>query len=81
MDRRIFIIGTVASATTIAAGPAFAQGAFPTHAITIMNEKSRSAADRLGEDDRQDESSNDMNNGFGHALRFCVGPNSASIFS
>jgi tripartite-type tricarboxylate transporter receptor subunit TctC len=33
MDRRHFIIGTAAS---IAAGPAFAQSAFPSHAITIL---------------------------------------------
>jgi tripartite-type tricarboxylate transporter receptor subunit TctC len=33
MDRRNFVIGTAAS---IATGPAFAQGAFPSHAITIL---------------------------------------------
>ena len=33
MDRRQFVIGTTASAL---AGPAFAQGAFPSHAITIL---------------------------------------------
>lgn len=36
MDRRNFVIGTAASVTAIAAGPAFAQGAFPSHAITIL---------------------------------------------
>src|SRR5882762_2860252 len=34
MDRRSFIIGTAAA---VAAGPAFAQGAFPTHSVTIVN--------------------------------------------
>jgi tripartite-type tricarboxylate transporter receptor subunit TctC len=37
MDRRHFVIGTAASATALAVGPAFGQGAFPTHAITIIN--------------------------------------------
>jgi tripartite-type tricarboxylate transporter receptor subunit TctC len=36
MDRRNFVIGTAASVTAIAAGPAFAQDAFPSHAITIL---------------------------------------------
>ena len=35
MDRRAFVIGTAASA--LAAGPAFAQEVFPSHAITIIN--------------------------------------------
>src|SRR3954447_18376067 len=35
MDRRRFVLGTAAAA--LAAGPAFAQEAFPTHAITIIN--------------------------------------------
>src|SRR4029453_7067042 len=35
MDRRRFLIATAASA--LAAGPAFAQEAFPSHAITIVN--------------------------------------------
>ena len=34
MDRRSFVIGTTALA---AAGPAFAQDVFPSHAITILN--------------------------------------------
>jgi tripartite-type tricarboxylate transporter receptor subunit TctC len=37
MDRRSFVIGTAASATALAAGPAWAQEAFPAHAITIIN--------------------------------------------
>ena len=35
MDRRTFVIGTAASA--LAVGPAFAQEAYPSHAITILN--------------------------------------------
>src|ERR1700756_1197591 len=35
MDRRRFLIGSAASA--VAARPAFAQDAFPSHAITIVN--------------------------------------------
>src|SRR3954471_17552805 len=34
MDRRIFLIGTAASALAM---PAFAQDAYPSHAITIIN--------------------------------------------
>src|ERR1700682_4721226 len=34
MDRRSFVIG---AAATVAAGPAFAQEAYPSHAITIIN--------------------------------------------
>jgi tripartite-type tricarboxylate transporter receptor subunit TctC len=37
MDRRNFVIGTAASATALAVGPAFAQAAFPSHPITIIN--------------------------------------------
>jgi len=37
MDRRSFIIGTAASASALAARPALAQEAFPSHAITIFN--------------------------------------------
>jgi tripartite-type tricarboxylate transporter receptor subunit TctC len=36
MDRRSFVIGTAASATALATGPAFAQDAFPSHAVTIL---------------------------------------------
>jgi tripartite-type tricarboxylate transporter receptor subunit TctC len=36
LDRRTFVIGTSASAAAFAAGPAFAQGAYPSHAITIL---------------------------------------------
>ena len=37
MDRRNFLIGTGASTAAFAAGPAFAQEAFPSRAITIIN--------------------------------------------
>jgi tripartite-type tricarboxylate transporter receptor subunit TctC len=37
MDRRTFVIGTVATAGSIATGPLLAQEAFPSHAITIIN--------------------------------------------
>ncbi|MEI7806061.1 MAG: tripartite tricarboxylate transporter substrate binding protein [Hyphomicrobiales bacterium] len=37
MDRRRFVIGTTASAAALAAGPAFAQETFPSHAVTIIN--------------------------------------------
>src|SRR5713226_10282632 len=39
MDRRRFVLGTAlgTAATALAAGPAFAQEAYPTHAITIIN--------------------------------------------
>jgi tripartite-type tricarboxylate transporter receptor subunit TctC len=37
MDRRSFVIGTTASAAALAAGPAMAQEAYPSHAITIVN--------------------------------------------
>jgi tripartite-type tricarboxylate transporter receptor subunit TctC len=37
MDRRSFIIGTTASATALAAGPAFAQETYPSHAVTVIN--------------------------------------------
>jgi tripartite-type tricarboxylate transporter receptor subunit TctC len=37
MDRRSFVIGTAASVTALAAAPALAQEAFPSHAITIIN--------------------------------------------
>jgi len=36
MDRRSFVIGTTASAAALAAGPSFAQGAFPSRAVTIL---------------------------------------------
>lgn len=38
MDRRQFVIGTAAtlSGASLAAGPAFAQGAFPSHPVTIL---------------------------------------------
>jgi tripartite-type tricarboxylate transporter receptor subunit TctC len=37
MDRRRFVLGTAASVSALAAGPALAEDAFPTHAITIIN--------------------------------------------
>lgn len=37
MDRRHFLIGTAATGAAVATGPAFAQDAFPSHAITIVN--------------------------------------------
>ena len=37
MDRRTFVIGTAASATALAAGSAFGEEAYPSHAITIIN--------------------------------------------
>src|SRR4051794_31392350 len=37
MDRRRFIVGTGAAAAALATGPARAQAAYPTHAITIVN--------------------------------------------
>ena len=36
MDRRSFVIGTAATATALAAGPSFAQDAYPSRNITIM---------------------------------------------
>ena len=37
MDRRNFVIGTAASAATLAAGRANAQDAYPSHSITVIN--------------------------------------------
>jgi tripartite-type tricarboxylate transporter receptor subunit TctC len=37
MDRRSFVVGTAASAAALAARPAAAQSAYPSHAITIIN--------------------------------------------
>jgi tripartite-type tricarboxylate transporter receptor subunit TctC len=37
VDRRSFVLGSVASAAAVATSPAFAQDAFPSHAITIIN--------------------------------------------
>jgi tripartite-type tricarboxylate transporter receptor subunit TctC len=37
MDRRNFVIGTAASAATLAAGPARAQETYPAHAITMIS--------------------------------------------
>jgi len=41
MDRRSFIVGTAAA---VAAGPAFAQEAYPARAITIVNAFPRAAS-------------------------------------
>jgi tripartite-type tricarboxylate transporter receptor subunit TctC len=37
MDRRQFVVGSAAAATTLAAGPAQAQEAYPSRAITLIN--------------------------------------------
>jgi tripartite-type tricarboxylate transporter receptor subunit TctC len=37
MDRRNFVIGTVASAATLTTGPSFAQDAYPSRPITVVN--------------------------------------------
>ena len=37
MDRRNFIVGSAAAAAALASGPARAQDAYPSHAITIIN--------------------------------------------
>ena len=37
MDRRSFVVGTVASAATLASGQARAQDAYPTRAITMIS--------------------------------------------
>src|SRR5499425_2536904 len=37
MDRRSFVVGTVASAATLASGSARAQDAYPSHAITMIS--------------------------------------------
>ena len=37
MDRRNFVIGSAATAATLASHPAFAQEAYPSHAITLIN--------------------------------------------
>ena len=37
MDRRSFIIGSAAAASTLAGRTAMAQDAYPTHAITFVN--------------------------------------------
>ena len=47
MDRRNFLVGTGASTAAFAAGPVFAQEAFPSHAITIINAFPPGGADDL----------------------------------
>ena len=37
MDRRSFVVGSAASATTLIAGQAVAQDAYPSHAITVIS--------------------------------------------
>jgi tripartite-type tricarboxylate transporter receptor subunit TctC len=37
MDRRNFVIGSAATAAALASQPAFAQDAYPSHAITVVN--------------------------------------------
>ncbi|HKA75476.1 MAG TPA: tripartite tricarboxylate transporter substrate binding protein [Pseudolabrys sp.] len=37
MDRRSFVIGTAASATTLASGHSIAQESYPSHAITVVS--------------------------------------------
>jgi tripartite-type tricarboxylate transporter receptor subunit TctC len=37
MDRRRFVFGTAASTAALATGPGFAQEAYPSHAVTILN--------------------------------------------
>lgn len=37
MDRRTFVAGSAAAAAALATGPAFAQDAYPSHAITVIN--------------------------------------------
>ena len=37
MDRRSFVLGTAASAATLAVGPAFAQDAYPSRTITVVS--------------------------------------------
>ena len=37
MDRRTFVAGSAAAAAALATGPAFAQEAYPSHAITVIN--------------------------------------------
>jgi tripartite-type tricarboxylate transporter receptor subunit TctC len=37
MDRRSFVVGSAATAATLATGPAFGQGAYPTRPVTLVN--------------------------------------------
>jgi tripartite-type tricarboxylate transporter receptor subunit TctC len=37
MDRRSFVVGTAATAATLATGPTFAQDAYPTRPVTVVN--------------------------------------------
>lgn len=50
MDRRHFVAGTAAAAAALAVRPSFAQGAYPTHAITLVNPfPPGGAADKVGQ--------------------------------
>ncbi|MGE0063133.1 MAG: Bug family tripartite tricarboxylate transporter substrate binding protein [Xanthobacteraceae bacterium] len=50
MDRRHFVAGTAAAAAALAVRPGFAQGAYPTHAITLVNPfPPGGAADKVGQ--------------------------------
>ena len=37
MDRRHFVVGTAAAAAALTIRPAFAEDAYPSHAITFIN--------------------------------------------
>jgi tripartite-type tricarboxylate transporter receptor subunit TctC len=50
VDRRHFVAGTAAAAAALAVRPGFAQGAYPTHAITLVNPfPPGGAADKVGQ--------------------------------
>ncbi|MCW5687335.1 MAG: tripartite tricarboxylate transporter substrate binding protein [Pseudolabrys sp.] len=50
MDRRHFVAGTAAAAAALAVRPGFAQGAYPTHAVTLVNPfPPGGAADKVGQ--------------------------------
>ena len=37
MDRRSFVVGSAAAAASVAAGPTFAQDAYPSRPVTFIN--------------------------------------------
>lgn len=50
MDRRHFVAGTAAAAAALAVRPGFAQGVYPTHAVTLVNPfPPGGAADKVGQ--------------------------------
>jgi tripartite-type tricarboxylate transporter receptor subunit TctC len=50
VDRRHFVAGTAAAAAALAVRPGFAQGAYPTHAVTLVNPfPPGGAADKVGQ--------------------------------